>query len=81
MLITYVFHVFFLYLITTRQSGDFEQNSPTKPSSCKSCSIFHWNLNIVSLHNFKLSLLKACTVIHQFNVACLSETYPKVSIK
>ena len=37
----------------------------------------HWNVNIVSAHNFsKVSLLRAYISIHKFDVICISETFP-----
>ena len=57
-LATYVFHIW-LYLILTKQSGDIAQNPGPKSNSSQSFSIFHWNLNSISAHNFiKISLLK-----------------------
>ena len=35
-----------------------------------------WNVNSVSVHNFsKVSLLRAYTSIHKFDVICISETF------
>ena len=73
MLSTYLFHVW-LCLILTKRSGDIEQDSGTKPSSCQSFSICHGNLNCISAHNFiKISLLTPYIAIHKFDVVCLSE--------
>ena len=50
-------HYIWLYLIIFNRSGDIEKNPGAKPNSYQSFSIFHWNLNSVSAHNFlKLSL-------------------------
>ena len=74
-LVTYVFHVW-LYLILTKRSGDIEQNPGSKPNSCQSFSICHWNLNSISAHNFiKISLLKTYIATDKLDVICLSETY------
>ena len=60
-LVTCVFHVW-LYLILT--------------NSCQSFSIFHWNLNSISAHNFiKISLSKTYIATHKLDVVLLSETY------
>ena len=70
MLSTYLFHVL-LFWIRTKQNGDIEQNPGPKPNSCQSFTIFHWNLNSISAHNFIiLSLLRP--YIHKFDVVCLS---------
>ena len=65
MLSTYLFHVW-LFFIRTKRSGDIEPNPGPKPTSCRSFSICHWNLNSISAHNFiKLSLLKPYIAIHK----------------
>ena len=57
-------------------SGDVEENPGPKPSSYRSFSICHWNLNSISAHNYmKLSLLRTYLSTHKFDVICLSETY------
>ena len=39
-------------------------------------SIWHWNLNSISAHNYaKIYLLKAYIAIHKFDFICISETY------
>ena len=39
-------------------------------------SIWHWNLNSISAHNYaKIYLLKAYIAIHKFDIICMSETY------
>ena len=56
-------------------SGDIELNPGPKPSSCKSFSICHWNLNRITSHIFiKVSFLTAYNSIHKFDIVCLSET-------
>ena len=38
-------------------------------------SIWHWNLNSISAHNYaKIYLLKAYIAIHKFDIICISET-------
>ena len=69
-------HYIWVYSITIKMSGDIEMNPGPKPSSCNKFSICHWNLNIISAHNFiKLSLLRAYISVHNFDILCLSETY------
>ena len=56
--------------------GDVEENPGPKPSSNQIFSIFYWNLNGISVHNYiRLSLLRAYLSTHRFDVICLSETY------
>ena len=39
-------------------------------------TIFHWNLNNISAHNFaKVQLLQAYLAVHKFDIVCISETY------
>ena len=64
-----------LYSILVKLSGDVEENPSPKPSPCQSFSIYHWNVNSVSAHNFrKVSLLRDYISIHKFDVICISET-------
>ena len=49
-----------LYLILTKQSGDIQHKPGPKSNSCRSFSICHWNVNIISVYNFIItSLLKS----------------------
>ena len=80
MLSNFLFHVW-LFLIRTNQSGDIELIPGLKPNFCQCFSIFHWNLNEISVYNFiKLSLLRPYIVTHKFDVVCSSETYLNASI-
>ena len=54
-------------------TGDIELNPGPKPNSCKSFSIYHWNLNSIHSHNF--IMLTAHNSIRKFDIICLSETY------
>ena len=64
------------YKCLLQLSGDIKLNPGPKPNSCKSFSIYHWNLNRMTSHNFiKVSLLTAYNNIHKFDIICLSETY------
>ena len=59
--------------------GNIESNpGPRGRNSCYNFSICHWNLNIMTAHNFeKINLLEA---INKFDVICLSESYRDLSI-
>ena len=59
--------------------GNIESNpGPRGCNSCYNFSICHWNLNIMTAHNFeKINLLEA---INKFDVICLSESYLDLSI-
>ena len=71
----------FFFSLLVSFSGDIEVNLGPNHKSNKALSICHWNLNIISAHNFaKLYLLKAYVTIHKFNIICLSETYLDSSI-
>ena len=56
--------------------GDVELNPGPKQSSVIAFSIYHWNLNSLSAHNYaKVFLLKAYIAIHMLDIICISETY------
>ena len=64
------------YKCLLQLSDDIKLNLGPKSNSCKSFSIYHWNLNRMTSHNFiKVSLLTAYNNIHKFDIICLSETY------
>ena len=64
------------YSILITRSGDVETNPGPKRNSTETFSFCHWNLNIISSHNYvKISLLKAYITVHKFDIVCLSETY------
>ena len=70
-----------LYTLVIKRSGDIEENPGPKPNSCECLSIFHWNLNKPSAHNFiKLFFLRAYISINKIDIICLSETYLDSSI-
>ena len=74
MLATYIQHIWVCPILITL-SGDVEKNPGAKLSSCDWLSIFHWNLNNISAHNFiKISPLSAYVSTDNFDVLCLSET-------
>ena len=71
----YVHHIW-LSLTITRLSGDIEENPAPKCNSNQSFSICHWNLNSTTAHSYlKISLLRPCISLHNFNVVYISETY------
>ena len=69
------FLIAFLILL----SGDVESNPG--PNNKQTLSVFHWNLNSISVYNFiKLSSIQALNSIHKFDLLCISETYLDSSI-
>ena len=65
-----------LYRVLLMLSGDVEINPGPFSNSKEYLSIWHWNLNIISAHDYsKLFLLKAYIILHRFDIICLSETY------
>ena len=56
--------------------GDIEPNPGPKKLKRSSLSICHWNLNILSAHNFsKLTQMKTYISMYKHDFICLSETY------
>ena len=71
----YLHHIW-LSLTIIRLSGDIEENPGPKRNSNQSFSIFHWNLNSITAHNYlKVSFLRAYISLHNLDVVCISETY------
>ena len=70
----YVNH-FWLYNNFMKLCGDFEEKLVLKPSSNQVFSICHWNLNSISVHYIKLSILRPYLSTHKFDVICISETF------
>ena len=66
-----------LYIFALLQChGDIEQNLGPKKLRNKSLSVWHWNLNSLTAHNYsKLTQLKAYTSMYKHGFVCLSETY------
>ena len=57
-------------------SGDIETNLGPRHYLNNYFTIYYWNLNSISAHNFaKVQLLKAYLAVHKFDAVCLSETY------
>ena len=77
-LLVYLFS-HFLFLFFSRKlflSGDIETNLSPRRNLNNHFTIFHWNQNSISAHNFvKLHLLKAYLAIHKFDMVYPSETY------
>ena len=72
-----IVNVILLYFFRLLElSGDTEFNPGPKPDSSRDFSIFHWNFNSMSAHNYsKIFLLTAYVSIHDFDIICVSETY------
>ena len=69
-----VFRFVFIMLILL-VCGDIESNPrPRRRDSCYNFSVCHWNLNIMTAHNFEKINLEVYT-INKFDVICLSESY------
>ena len=78
--VSYIHHMC-LYSLAIKCSGDIEENPGPKPNSCEYLSIWHWNLNSISAHNFiKLFLLRAYICNNKIDIICLSQTYLDSSI-
>ena len=61
--------------------GDIKINPRPKKFKKNSLSVFHWNLDSLSAHNFsKFTQLKAYISIYKHDYICLSETYLDSSI-
>ena len=59
---------FWLQILLVLLSGDVEINPGPKRTPKASLSIYHWNLNSISAHNYvKLSLLRAYLAFHKFD--------------
>ena len=66
-----------LYIFALLQCHeDIELNPGPKNLRNTSLSVFHWNLNSITAHNYsKLTQLKAYTSMYKHDFICLSETY------
>ena len=75
------FHFIFVMLILLT-CGDIESNPrPRRLDSCYNFSVWYWNLNSMTAHNFEnINLLEAYNTINKFDVICLSESYLDSSI-
>ena len=73
----YIAIITFLYIfVLLLCHGDIEPNPSPKKLKKDSLSVFHWNLNILSAHNFsKLTQLKAYISMYKHDFICLSEAY------
>ena len=68
-------HFFWLQSLLILLSGDVEINLGPKRTPKAILSIYHWNLNSISAHNYaKWSLLRVYLVFHKFGIICPSET-------
>ena len=59
-----------------RSYGDINLNPGPRKSNDNSLSVYHWNLNSITVHNFsKLTQLKAYILTYKYDFKCFSETY------
>ena len=67
----------FLYIIVLlRLHGDIELNPSPRKSKRNTVSVFHWNLNSITAHNFsKLTQLKLYISTYKYDFICLLETF------
>ena len=73
---------FFVYLFSWMLflSGDTETNPGKKSNLNNHSTIYHWNLNSLSAHNFaKVHLGKAYLAVQKIDIECFSGTYLKSS--
>ena len=78
---TLVTFVRYIWEYSIKISYDIEMNPGPNRSFCDKLSIFHWNRNSISAHNFiKLSLLRGYISVHNFDIKCLSEPYLESAI-
>ena len=69
------FYVSYAFIILLK-CCDVETNPDPDKCNLRSLTIFHWNLNSISVDNFvKLSCLEAYLSLHSFDIICLSETF------
>ena len=68
----------YLLLLLLICDCDIELNpGQKKRDSSYNLSVCHWNLNSIAAHDFsQLTLLEAYNMKHNFDIICLSETYP-----
>ena len=72
--ITIITFLYFFVLLLCH--GDTELSPGPKKLLKNSLSIYHWNLNILTAHNFsKLTQLKAYISMYKHDFICSSETY------
>ena len=71
-----LFSQWWLYNVLISLSGDFQLNPEHKDKSSSAFSIFHWNLNSITAHNYaEVLLLEAYIAVHKFDIVCMSQTY------
>ena len=79
---SYIFQVltfhsqFYFYSRLIELSGDVEKDPRPNSKPDRSFSIYHWNLNGITAHNFsKIQSLIAYNWIYHFDIICLSKKY------
>ena len=71
----YLFTLLYMFALL-RCHGDIELNPGPKKLRNKSLSVCHWNLDILTAHNYsKLTQLKGYTSMYEHDSICLLETY------
>ena len=67
----------FLYIfVILWRYGDIELNPGPTKSKGNTVSVFHWNLNSITAHNFsKLTQLKVYISTYKYDFICLSEAF------
>ena len=66
----------YMFLITILLSWDIELNPGPPTNIGQNLSVFHYNVNSLSVHNLsKISLIKAFNAIHHFDIIFISETF------
>ena len=66
----------YMFLITILLSWDIELNPGPPTNIGQNLSVFHYNVNSLSVHNFsKISLIKSFNAIHHFDMIFISETF------
>ena len=74
LIISFCLYHIWLHIHLVNVSCDAEKNSGPNSYSAQYLTIFHWNLNSITAHNFtKIALLKAYLLVHKMGIVCLSE--------
>ena len=56
-------------------ASDIKINPEPKDKSSSAFSIFHWNLNSITAHNYaKVLFLEAYIAVHKFDIVCMAQT-------
>ena len=75
-----VFSAIFFYQICLVQHGDIELN-PAPNKKCKPSTYCYWNVNSLTTQKMqKESSVEAYSSIHNYDIMCISDTYPDSSV-